>query len=412
MDEAKKTSVGETAEAHGAYDGGEVNPCHYNSANGNSSKATCSAELLFECGGESLLDAGLRAAKRGWKILPCDGKKKPLTLHGFKDATTDETIIRAWAKKWPGALWGRALEANVLVIDLDMKHGNNGIREFEKRSCKPEEFDAPRVATATGGLHLYCDATGRDFKNTVGKIAIGVDTRTDGGYVIIPSGKQSGYRWLTDPDTPKPPAPAWTEVALQQSADFVPSAEARSFQGCSPFGDAILAGACETIANTPGGQQAITLNRRSFVVGQYVGGGLIERDTAIEALTAAGLRMVNTEPKRPWTAKEVHKKVSKAVYDGMKEPLDGEEPFKFMEEVHRRFNEDPQFQRDVEELITALEAQVDTWADAAHIEGVELRWEAEPQGEQPKQSEQAKQSPPLLIRRMGKGSPQGSPPPV
>src|SRR5215470_10634366 len=52
--------------------------------------------------------------------------------HGFKDATTDETIIRAWAKNWPGALWGRALEANVLVIDLDMKHGKNGICEFGK----------------------------------------------------------------------------------------------------------------------------------------------------------------------------------------------------------------------------------------------------------------------------------------
>src|SRR6516165_5278772 len=220
--------------------------------------------------------------------------------------------------------------------------------------------------------------------------------------------KHSGYRWLTDPDTPKPGAPVWTEAALQQTADFIPSAEARSFQGCSPFGDAILAGACATITYTPGGQQAITLNRRSFVVGQYVGGGLIERDTAIEALTAAGLRMVNTEPNRPWTAKEVRKKVGNAVRDGMKEPLDGEEPFRAMQEVHRRFNEDLQFQRDVEELITALEAQVDTWADAAHIEGVELRWEAEPQGEQgeqPKQSEQAKQSPSLLIRRMGKGTP-------
>src|SRR5262249_59723022 len=163
MDEAKKTSAGETAEANGAYNGGEVNPCHYNSANGNRSKATSSAELLFECGGESLFDAGLRAAKRGWKIFPCDGKKKPLTQHGFKDATTDEAIIRAWAKTWPGSSWGRALEASVLVIDLDMKHRKNGIREFERlQGCKPEQFVAPRVATATGGNHIYADATGRD----------------------------------------------------------------------------------------------------------------------------------------------------------------------------------------------------------------------------------------------------------
>ena len=149
----------------------------------------------------------------------------------------------------------------------------------------------------------------------------------------------------------------WTEAALQQTADFIPSAEARSFQGCSPFGDAILAGACATITYTPGGQQAITLNRRSFVVGQYVGGGLIERDTAIEALTAAGLRMVNTDPKKLWTAKEVRKKVSNAVRDGMKKPMDGEEPFRFMEEVHRRFFDDPQYQKDMEDLLLAEEAK-------------------------------------------------------
>ena len=419
MDEAKKTSAGETAEANGAYDGGDVNRRQHNSANGNSSKVTCSAELLFECGGKNLLDAGLRAAKRGWKIFPCNGKKEPLTSHGFKDATTDEAIIRAWAKNWPGAQWGRALEASVLVIDLDMKHGKNGLREFEKlQSCKPEEFDAPRVATATGGLHIYTDAAGRDFRNTTDKIAPGVDTKTDGGYVIIPSGEGS-YRWLTDPDTPKPPAPAWTEVALQQPADFGPSAEARSFQGCSPFGDAILAGACETIATTPGGQQAITLNRRSFVVGQYVGGGLIERDIAIETLTAAGLRMVNTDPKKPWTAKEVHKKVIKAVYDGIKEPLDGEEPFRAMDEIHRCFFEDPQLQKDLEDLLLEEEAKRKArQPEQEKQEDPSEEAKAEPKQEQSEQQQEEQTTPSeepwlkpgeqLLIRRMG----QGIPPPV
>src|SRR5262249_10742005 len=307
MDETKKTSAGETAEANGAYDGDDVNRCQHNSANTGNSKADGAAERIKEFGGENLLDAGLRAADRGWKIFPCKSDKTPL-VQWSQAATTDEAIITAWAKHWPAAQWGRALPQDVVVVDLDTKHGKNGIREFGKlQSCKPEDFDAPRVATATGGLHIYTDAAGPDFKNTTDKIAPGVDTKTDGGYVIIPSGDGS-YRWLTDPNTPKPPAPAWTEVALQQPADFVPSAEARSFQGSSPFGDAILAGACETIANTPGGSQAITLNRRSYVVGQYVGGGLIERDVAIEALIAAGMCMVNVDHKNPWIAKQVDKK--------------------------------------------------------------------------------------------------------
>ena len=185
----EKTPAGETTGVNAVSAGSALN-CQYITANNGGNKAKSAAERLFENGGENLSDAGLRAAKRDWKIFPCNGNKEPLTLHGFKDATTDEAIIRAWAKNWPGALWGRALEARVLVIDLDMKHGKNGIREFEKlQGCKPEEFDAPRVAIATGGLHIYTDVTGHDFKNTTDKIAPGVDTKTGGGYVIIPSGK-------------------------------------------------------------------------------------------------------------------------------------------------------------------------------------------------------------------------------
>ena len=125
----EKTPAGETTGANGVSDGGALN-CPHTTVSGGAGKAQSAAERLFENGGESLLDAGLRAAKRGWKIFPCDGKKQPLTQRGFKDATTDEAIIRAWAKNWPGSSWGRALEASVLVIDLDMKHRKNGIREF------------------------------------------------------------------------------------------------------------------------------------------------------------------------------------------------------------------------------------------------------------------------------------------
>ena len=115
------------------------------------------------------------------------------------------------------------------------------------------------------------------------------------------------------------------------------------------------------------------------MVGQYVGGGLIERDVAIEALIAAGMCMVNVDHKNPWTAKQVDKKVRDAVHDGMKKPLDGEEPFRLMEEVERRYAENPQLYKDVEEFLTALDAQADEWADAGHSQTVELPWFTEPQ---------------------------------
>ena len=83
------------------------------------------------------------------------------------------------------------------------------------------------MRTGTGGVHIYTDAMGRDFKNTADVIALGVDTKTDGGYVIIPSG-DGFYCWLTDPDTPKPPAPNWAEAALRRDTDTKSDGEGAS----------------------------------------------------------------------------------------------------------------------------------------------------------------------------------------
>src|SRR6516165_10373514 len=126
---------------------------------------------IEEKGGTDVLDALLRAAKRGWKIFPCNGRKKPLVAWS-QAATTDVATIEAWAKQWPGALWARALPPDVLLIDLDRKHGLNGPKEFERlQGYHPDLYDAPRAATGTGGIHIYTNAAGRDFKNSVSKIA-------------------------------------------------------------------------------------------------------------------------------------------------------------------------------------------------------------------------------------------------
>ena len=44
----------------------------------------------------SILQAALNYAGRGWAVHPIRaGGKEPASPHGFKDATTDEAIIRA-----------------------------------------------------------------------------------------------------------------------------------------------------------------------------------------------------------------------------------------------------------------------------------------------------------------------------
>jgi hypothetical protein len=75
---------------------------------------------------------------RGWPIFPCHsierGKctcklgadcsnsgKHPLTPHGFKDATTDQLMIKAWLGRWPWANWALRTgpESGFTVVDID-----------------------------------------------------------------------------------------------------------------------------------------------------------------------------------------------------------------------------------------------------------------------------------------------------
>jgi hypothetical protein len=110
-------------------------------------------------------------------------------------------------------------------------------------------------------------------------------------YVIIPSGPQAGYRWLSDIDTPLPPVPTWADAALRRNSNFESMVNGRSYQGPSLYGNIMLESACDAIAMAPGGKQEETLNGRSYQIGRYVGGGLLERDPTIGELIRAGLQM-------------------------------------------------------------------------------------------------------------------------
>jgi hypothetical protein len=341
-------------------------------------------------------------------------------IHEGSDASTDEQQIRIWAKTYPGAPWGYAVPKEIVVVDLDMKHGSNGIKEFEKlQGCNPNQFHAPRVATATGGMHVYTDAMDRDFANSVSKIAPGVDTRTEGGYVIIPSGPQSGYRRLTDLETTKPPTPVWTEAALHRISNFESLVEAKPFQGISLFGDLMLSSACNAIAAAPNGKQEKTLNDCSFQIGHFVGGGLLERDASVAALVRAGLRMIDYDDRDEWTEKEIDFKVRRAIDKGMLKPWDdGTELDKRTAEVLDRASTNPQYAKEVEDFLEEEDAR--RAAERATQDTAQLEQKAELQQEQPQQGAPKQDPPkhnqhskdqhsstvvPSLVRRMGKGLP-------
>jgi hypothetical protein len=127
-----------------------------------------------------------------------------MTDEGFRDATTDPEVIRAWWTRHPTANIGMATGSGsgLLVIDVDLDKG--GFESLAALIHRYKEWpDTPTVRTGGGGIHFYFrfpeDA---EIRNDVGrKLGPGIDVRGEGGYVLLPPSvhaKRRAYEWAGD----------------------------------------------------------------------------------------------------------------------------------------------------------------------------------------------------------------------
>lgn len=152
------------------------------------------ASLLSNASALAPADAAHAYAAAGLRIFPCvPGAKRPLTRHGFHDATTDPDRITAWWAATPTANVGLATGpvgpagVGVDVLDIDAHTGGSGYAGFElARRAGLVGSWAAMVRTPSGGAHAYYHA---DPGNQQGCWALGdahVDFRGLGGYVLAP----------------------------------------------------------------------------------------------------------------------------------------------------------------------------------------------------------------------------------
>ncbi|MBM4097972.1 MAG: hypothetical protein FJ261_14540 [Planctomycetes bacterium] len=161
-----------------------------------------------------LLETAIRYTELGYRVFPCIPRTKhPITEHGFKDASTDPAQIECWWSQHPTANIGIAAEG-MLIVDID--GANNPWPGDPERSA--DLASAGAVAqTPHGGRHyLFRRPEGKDWKCSVGKLAPGVDIRTDGCYIVaVPSVIPEGsYHWveglnLEEGPDQLPVPPAW-----------------------------------------------------------------------------------------------------------------------------------------------------------------------------------------------------------
>lgn len=167
----------------------------------------------------TIVDAAIRLADAGYRIFPCQRNgKTPLTPHGCRDATSDVDQVAAWWTRWPTANIGLSTD-DLLALDID-----GASNPWPSEATRQADLArAPINLTPGGGRHhLFRQPQGRAWGNTVEKLAPHVDSRGNGGYILVPPSvvAERPYAWAEGcegySDGPRglPLPPDWLVAAL------------------------------------------------------------------------------------------------------------------------------------------------------------------------------------------------------
>lgn len=127
--------------------------------------------------------------------------------------------IRQWWRHEPefNVAVATGLVSGIFVVDLDGLDAEAELRRLEQRHGQLP----PTVESITArGRHAFFKMPRSSVRNSVGKIAPGIDLRGDGGYVLVlpslhPSGRQ--YAWSVDSAGEFALAPDWLISQVSRS---------------------------------------------------------------------------------------------------------------------------------------------------------------------------------------------------
>lgn len=232
-----------------------------------------------------------------WQVFPLKClSKEPATRHGVKDAM-------------PWHEWGNAERADmendrlnvglacgapsgVYVIDLD---GTKGLGAWDGLEMIHGISPTLVSVTGTGGVHrIYSvPAALGDLPNTAGKLAVGIDTRGNGGYIVIPPSIHPNgvaYRWLSWREPA--PLPQWVVDKVRgDERRAVAGGGLRAYRYKATADDRvavrILGEECQEVATCAAGARNHTLFRCCASMAELVGGGELTADTVIDAMMNA-----------------------------------------------------------------------------------------------------------------------------
>lgn len=297
--------------------------------------------------------AAMKYAEFGWRVFPCVPQgKSPLDLcdecmtrlpayatgatekscpgcgviyshenkRGLHLGTSDTAMVERWWRASPDANIGIATGHGILVFDIDGEKGDTTLARL-----LAEHGDLPATPTQrTGKGRHYLFAVTGEVRNSAGRVGAligeddkpipsGIDTRGDGGYIVVapsvhPSGKR--YEWLPEAlpsKTPLAPAPGWLLDALARPEPSHPAQHSTpaSYQPtASPSHDKYVQAAWDrefaNVSGCPQGRRNATLNTAAYNLGTLVGAGQLSEQAVRahleNAATACGLKKTEFMP--------------------------------------------------------------------------------------------------------------------
>jgi Bifunctional DNA primase/polymerase, N-terminal/Domain of unknown function (DUF927) len=222
------------------------------------------------------MDAVLEHLGRGWKPIPLEpGDKLPFKLRDgarvpWADlaAPSSRDVIKFW-DAFPDANVGIVCGPSGLhVVDIDDEDAWSEVLADEGI----EETATLTVRTGRG-RHLYYQAPQERLGNR--RLALGVDTRGEGGYVVAPgSSHSSGAKYLfEDSSVECVPLPEWIVRRLRNTEEL----ERPGYDGppSEAYGQAVLAAEVERVRAASEGERNDLLFRAACNVFEIVNGGHI-----------------------------------------------------------------------------------------------------------------------------------------
>jgi hypothetical protein len=158
-------------------------------------------------------------ARIGWELFPLNADKKPMTVHGFYDATTSIEQLRKWYEETPGANWGARMGSGKVAVDVDPR--NEGDVTWDAlRTEHPEPLETVEQKTGGGGRH-YIFSVAAPLACRQDALGPGVDIKGDGGYIVVPPSVTTGpYEWIRAPwEAPLQEIPGWVVDLLSEKPE-------------------------------------------------------------------------------------------------------------------------------------------------------------------------------------------------